>query len=242
MLQRKQNRTFANYFQIFILVRNVFVCFKLLRNQNRTFVFSKNDSKMKPKRYKLRQGFLKTKQNFLLFQKKFGDEPEQKLLNQIFLVLIENVLFQSRILFQKWIYSIFFGTKATKRKLSILKERWFDIANAQYLSIKVSWPAAGLVVVVLVAYLVGRYIFSFFANMYICFARLRERMGPLRLSLTPSTVGCFPSPIPRAGYFWGGVFFCVTPHWERIFALLHYCLAKSTSKVPGRYSNREPAN
>jgi hypothetical protein len=115
---------------------------------------------------------------------------------------------------------------------------FYSIANAQYLSIKVSWPAAGLVVVVLVAYLVGRYIFSFFANMYICFARLRERMGPLRLSLTPSTVGCFPSPIPRAGYFWGGVFFCVTPHWERIFALLHYCLAKSTSKVPGRYSNR----
>jgi hypothetical protein len=32
-------------------------------------------------------------------------------------------------LFQKRIYSIFFGTKAAKRKLSILKERWFDIAN-----------------------------------------------------------------------------------------------------------------
>jgi hypothetical protein len=31
-------------------------------------------------------------------------------------------------LFQKRIYSIFFGTKAGKRKLSILKERWFDIA------------------------------------------------------------------------------------------------------------------
>jgi hypothetical protein len=32
-------------------------------------------------------------------------------------------------LFQKQIYSIFFGTKAAARKLSILKERWFDIAN-----------------------------------------------------------------------------------------------------------------
>jgi hypothetical protein len=32
-------------------------------------------------------------------------------------------------LFQKRIYSIFFGTKAAKRKLSILKERWFDIAR-----------------------------------------------------------------------------------------------------------------
>ena len=123
MLQRKQNRTLANYFQIFLLVHNIFVCFKLLRNQNRTFVFSKNDIKTKPKCYKLRQGFLKTKQNFLLFQKKFGNGPEQKLLDQIFLVLIENVLFRSRILFQKRIFSIFFGTKAAKRKLSILKER-----------------------------------------------------------------------------------------------------------------------
>jgi hypothetical protein len=42
---------------------------------------------------------------------------------------MENVLFRSRILFQKRIYSIFFGTKAAKRKLSIFKERWFDIAN-----------------------------------------------------------------------------------------------------------------
>ena len=63
MLQRKQNGPFVNYFQKFLIVRNVFVCFKLLRNQKRTFVFSKNDIKTKPKRYKLRQGFLKTKQN-----------------------------------------------------------------------------------------------------------------------------------------------------------------------------------
>ncbi len=128
-LQRKQNGTFANYFQIFLLVRNVFVCFKLPRNQNRTFVFSKNDIKTKPKRYKLRQDFLKTKQNILLFQEKFGNGQEQKLLDQIFLVLIENILFRSRILFQKRIYSIFFGTKAAKRKLLILEERWYDIAN-----------------------------------------------------------------------------------------------------------------
>ncbi len=132
MLQRKQNGTFANYFQILLLVRNVFVCFKLLRNQNRTFVFSKNDIKTKPKLYKLHQGFLKTKQNFLLFQKKIGNRLEQKLLDQIFLVLIENILFRSRILFQKRIHSIFLGTKAAKRKLSILKERWFDIASINH--------------------------------------------------------------------------------------------------------------
>jgi hypothetical protein len=71
MLLRKQNGTFANYFQIFLLVRNVFVCFKLLRNQKRTFVFSKNDIKTKPKCYKLRQGFLKTKQNVQIILKNF---------------------------------------------------------------------------------------------------------------------------------------------------------------------------
>jgi hypothetical protein len=29
----------------------------------------------------------------------------------------------------KTLHSIFFGTKAAKRKLPILKERWFDIAS-----------------------------------------------------------------------------------------------------------------
>jgi hypothetical protein len=73
----------------------------LQRNQNRAFVFSKNYIKTKPKRFKLRQGFLKTKQTFYLFQKRIGNQPEQKLLAQIFLVLMENVLFRSRILFLK---------------------------------------------------------------------------------------------------------------------------------------------
>jgi hypothetical protein len=36
---------------------------------------------------------------------------------------------QSSILIQKRLHSIFFGTKAAKRKLPILKERWFDIAS-----------------------------------------------------------------------------------------------------------------
>jgi hypothetical protein len=141
MLQRKQNRTFANYFQIFLRVRNVFVCFKLLRNQNRTSVFSKNYIKTKLKRYKLCQGFLKTKQNFLLFQKKFGNGPEQKLLDKIFLVLIENVLFRSRIFFKKRLHSIFFGTKAAKRKLPILKDRWFDIARSHLHANRFLWTS-----------------------------------------------------------------------------------------------------
>jgi hypothetical protein len=52
-----------------------------------------------------------------------------------FIVLNKNVLFRSKILFQKRINSIFFGTKAAERKLPILKERWFDIAN-QYRTVK----------------------------------------------------------------------------------------------------------
>ncbi len=73
--------------------------------------------------------FFKDKTKLLIVSKKCENWPEQKLLNQNFLVLIENVLFRSRILFQKRIYSIFFGTKAGKRKLLIFKERWFDIAT-----------------------------------------------------------------------------------------------------------------
>ena len=80
--------------------------------------------------------FSKDKTKLLLVPKKFENRPEQKLLDQIFLVLIENVLFRSRILFQKRIYSLFFGTKAGKRKLSILKERQFDIATNQPLKDK----------------------------------------------------------------------------------------------------------
>ena len=75
--------------------------------------------------------FSKDKTKLFVVPKKIRNGPEQKLLDQIFLVLIENVLFRSRILFQKRIYSIFFGTEAGKRKLSILKERWFDIANTR---------------------------------------------------------------------------------------------------------------
>jgi hypothetical protein len=80
------------------------------------------------KTFQIVQGY-KTK--LLLVPKKFGNRPDQKLLDQIFLVLIENVLFRSRILFLKRIYSIFFGTKAAKQMLSILKERWFDIATGE---------------------------------------------------------------------------------------------------------------
>jgi hypothetical protein len=50
MLQKKQNGTFVNYFRIFLLVRNVFVCFKLLRNQNKTLQIAPGFSKDKTKR------------------------------------------------------------------------------------------------------------------------------------------------------------------------------------------------
>ncbi len=47
---KETNRTFVNYFQIFLLVRNVFVCFKLLRNQNKTLQIAPGFSKDKTKR------------------------------------------------------------------------------------------------------------------------------------------------------------------------------------------------
>jgi hypothetical protein len=43
MLKRKQNGIFANYFQIFLLVRNVFVCFKTFQIASG---FSKDKTKL----------------------------------------------------------------------------------------------------------------------------------------------------------------------------------------------------
>jgi hypothetical protein len=81
------------------------------------------------KTFQIASGFLKDKTKLLVVTKKQGNGPERKLSDQNFSVLIENVSFRSRIWFQERIYSIFSGTKAAKRKLSILKEIWFDIAT-----------------------------------------------------------------------------------------------------------------
>jgi hypothetical protein len=110
-LQSKQNGTFANYFQIFLPVRIVFIFKKKYQNETKTL--------------QIALGVFKYKKHLVVSKKIW----KQKLLAQNFLVLIENVLFRSRILFQKRIYSNFFGTKAPKRKLSLLKEHWFDIAS-----------------------------------------------------------------------------------------------------------------
>ncbi len=94
-MQRKQNGTFANYFHIFVLDRIVFVCFKPLRNQNRTLHFQKMISK-RNQNVSIAPGFSKDKRKLLVVPEKFGNGPEQKLLDHIFLVLIENVLFRSK--------------------------------------------------------------------------------------------------------------------------------------------------
>jgi len=70
-LHRKQKGTFANYFQIFFTIWERFCLFQAAQEQNKTFVFLKNDIKTKPKLFKLCQGFLKTNQNFWLSQNKF---------------------------------------------------------------------------------------------------------------------------------------------------------------------------
>ncbi len=95
--------------------QNFFIFKKLYQNEIKTFQIAPE--------------FFKDKEKRLAVPKKFWNVPEQKLLDQDYLVQIENFSFWSKILFQKRIYSIFFGTKAAKRKLSILKERWFDIAT-----------------------------------------------------------------------------------------------------------------
>ncbi len=45
--------------------------------------------------------FFKDKTKLFVFSNKFGNKPEQKLLDQNLIELIENVLFRSKILFQK---------------------------------------------------------------------------------------------------------------------------------------------
>jgi len=47
-----------------------FCLLQAAQEQNKTFIFLTNDIKTKTKGFQLRQGFLKTKQNFWLSQKK----------------------------------------------------------------------------------------------------------------------------------------------------------------------------
>jgi hypothetical protein len=84
MLQKKQNGTLVNCFRIFLLVRNVFVCFKLRRNQNKTL--------------QIAPGFSKDKTKRLDNKKKIGNGTKQKHFVKKISELIENFLFRSRIL------------------------------------------------------------------------------------------------------------------------------------------------
>jgi hypothetical protein len=92
------------------------------------FIFKKwyqNETKT----FQIAPGFLKDRTKLLVVLKIIGKRTRTKALDKKILVPNKNVMFRSRILFQKRIYSIFFGTKAAKRKPSILKERWFAIAK-----------------------------------------------------------------------------------------------------------------
>ncbi len=122
-------RNFCELFPNFFTSSERFCLLQAPQESKQNFCIFKKWYQNESKTLQIAPGFSEDKKKLLLFQKKVGNRLEQKLLDQISLVLIENVLFRSRILFQKRIYSIFFGTKAAKRKLSILKERWFDIAS-----------------------------------------------------------------------------------------------------------------
>jgi hypothetical protein len=91
----------------------------------------------KTKTFQIAPGFLKDRTKLLVVYKKFWKRTRTKAFGQKILVLNKNILFRSRILFQKRIHSIFFGTKAAKQKLPILKERWFDIATLKMFKKKI---------------------------------------------------------------------------------------------------------
>jgi hypothetical protein len=92
--------------------------------QNITFVFLKNDIKTKPKRFKLHQGFLKTKKKLFAVLKKlewnktkaFG--PKILSTDRKRFVSIQNFVSKTNI-FDTGI----FRNESSKQKLSILKER-----------------------------------------------------------------------------------------------------------------------
>ncbi len=66
-------------------------------------------------------GFFKYKKKHLVVSKKFGNGPEQKLLDQIFLVLIENVLFSFQNFVSKTNIFDLFWNKSNKTKAFDLK-------------------------------------------------------------------------------------------------------------------------
>jgi hypothetical protein len=85
-------------------------------------------------------GFFKDKTKLLLVPKKFWKSTRTKAFGPNFSSTDRKGFVSIQNLFQKRIYSIFFGTKASKRMLSILKERWFDIASS-YFELKACVPA-----------------------------------------------------------------------------------------------------
>jgi len=59
-----------------------FCLLQAAQEENKTFVFLTNDIKTKTKLFQLCQGFLKTKQNFWLFQKKIWKRTKTKTFGQ----------------------------------------------------------------------------------------------------------------------------------------------------------------
>ncbi len=82
MLQRKQNGTFVNYFQIFLLVRNVFVCFKLLRNHKISVLYFKKWYQNETKTLQIAPGFSKDKTKRIDYLKKFWKQNKTKAFGQ----------------------------------------------------------------------------------------------------------------------------------------------------------------
>jgi hypothetical protein len=89
-------------------------CFKLLRNQYKTLQIAPGFSKDKPKRLDNSKNFWKWNKTKAFGQKVLRTDRKR-------FVSIQN--------FDLKTFTFFFGTKAAKRKLPILKDRSFDIAS-----------------------------------------------------------------------------------------------------------------
>ncbi len=98
----------------FLPDRNVSIQLSFRGTKTELFYFQKIISKQNQNVLNCVRVFKRQNKTFTCSKKKL-ESTRTKAFGPFFLVLMENVLFRSRILFLKWIYSIFFGTKAKKQ-------------------------------------------------------------------------------------------------------------------------------
>jgi hypothetical protein len=84
-------------------------------------------------------GFFKDKRKLFVVAKKIWKRTRTKAFGPNFSSTVRKRFVSIQNFVSKRIYSIFIGTKAAKGKLSIVKERWFDIASLHWRGLGFSW-------------------------------------------------------------------------------------------------------